>query len=53
MLQIFYNNFSVGGRRVWRHEARQNFIYFWQWGVNSGAEWMLGHSPHSSERGIR
>ena len=44
---------SAGGRRVWRHEARQNYVYYWEWGLNSGAEWMIGHSPYSPERGIR
>ena len=24
-----------------RHTSRQNFIYFWEWGVNTGAEWMV------------
>ena len=44
---------SRAGRGVWRHEARQNFLYYWEWGVNTGTEWMVGHSPFSSERGIR
>ena len=44
---------SVYGRRVWKHASRQNFVYYWEWGVNTGTEWMLGHSPYSSERGIR
>ena len=59
---------SVGGRRVWRHETRwvlrmrvimtmmmtrQNYVYYWEWGLNTGSEWMIGHSPYSSERGIR
>lgn len=41
------------GRKVWKHISRQNYIYYWEWGVNTGAEWMIGHSPYSSERGIR
>jgi hypothetical protein len=44
---------TANGRRVWRHEARSNYIYFWDWGVNSGQEWMVGHSPDSPVRGIR
>ena len=26
---------------IFRHTSRQNFIYFWEWGVNTGAEWMV------------
>ena len=44
---------NSAGRKVWRHESRQNFLYFWEWGVNTGTEWMVGHSPFSSVRGIR
>ena len=44
---------GVHGRKVWKHETRQNYVYYWEWGVNSGTEWMIGHSPYSSERGIR
>ena len=33
--------------------SRQNYVYYWEWGLNTGAEWMMGHSPYSSERGIR
>ena len=44
---------SSGGRKVWKHESRQNYLYYWQWGVNTGTEWMVGHSPFSSVRGIR
>ena len=33
--------------------TRQNYVYFWEWGLNTGSEWMMGHSPYSSERGIR
>ena len=46
-------NGTRNGRKMWKHENRQNYIYFWDWGVNSGAEWMVGHSPDSSVRGIR
>ena len=44
---------SSGGRKVWKHESRQNYLYYWEWGVNTGTEWMVGHSPFSSVRGIR
>ena len=33
---------SVAGRKVWKHSSRQNYIYFWEWGVNTGSEWMIG-----------
>ena len=33
--------------------TRQNYVYYWEWGLNTGSEWMIGHSPYSSERGIR
>ena len=41
------------GRKVWKHDHRQNYIYLWDWGVNSGMEWMVGHSYNSPVRGIR
>ena len=44
---------GMGGRKVWKHLTRQNYLYYWEWGVNTGTEWMFGHSPFSSERGIR
>ena len=44
---------SSAGRKVWKHESRHNYLYFWEWGVNTGTEWMVGHSPFSSVRGIR
>ena len=44
---------SVNGRRVWKHVSRHNYIYHWSFGVNAGSEWMIGHSPYSSVRGIR
>ena len=49
-----YNLFSnFNGRRVWKHIHRQNYVYYWEWGINAGSEWMVGHSQYSSVRGIR
>lgn len=44
---------SFNGRRVYKHTHRQNYVYYWEWGINAGSEWMVGHSPFSSVRGIR
>ena len=44
---------SFNGRRVYKHTHRQNYVYYWEWGVNAGSEWMVGHSPFSSVRGMR
>jgi hypothetical protein len=38
---------------MWKHEKHADYLYFWDWGVNSGQEWMIGHSPTSPVRGIR
>jgi hypothetical protein len=46
-------NGTVNGRRMWKQEGRSNYIYYWDWGVNSGQEWMVGHNPYSAVRGIR
>ena len=53
LTNLFSLNGTLNGRKVWRHESRQVYIYFWNWGVNSGQEWMVGHSPGSAVRGIR
>ena len=50
---MFRLNGTVNGRRMWKQEGRTNYLYYWDWGVNAGQEWMVGHRPHSSVRGIR
>jgi hypothetical protein len=35
-------NGSLAGRPFYKHSGRQNYLYFWEWGVNSGSEWMVG-----------
>ena len=39
-------------RRVYQHEASQAWLYYYDWGSGSGANWMFGDGVGSEYRGI-
>ena len=41
---------SLSGRLVYQHVSSQGLIYYYDWGPNSGANWMFGDQSGESYR---
>ena len=50
-----YQGQSKHGRKVYvrsQNGRRDQFLYYWDWGPNNGANWAIGLDPQLKARGI-
>ncbi len=50
-----YHGETKNGRKIYQRSVsgqRDQFLYFWDWGPNNGANWMVGLDPKYNARGI-
>ena len=43
---------ELTGRTVYQHVARGGYLYYYDWGPSSGANWMFGEQPGETYRDI-
>lgn len=53
--QYTYHGKTKNGRKIYQKEEsgqRDQFLYFWDWGANNGANWMVGLDTRYNTHGI-
>ena len=51
-LGVYSHVGAMNQRRVYQHEADQAWLYYYDWGSGSGANWMFGDGAGSQSRAI-